>query len=137
MIHVFNISITDYFTISSIALAYYRKFYLNEKDEIELTKGYKYHFIKKSYFGGLCNVLNTQCDNKGYYYDVNSLYPSQMKNQYYPVGKSNFIYKCDVKDIDKYFGFIECLVYISEKTTLPPLPFKIKNVISQPIGFMK
>lgn len=137
MINVFNISITDYFTISSIALAYYRKFYLNENDEIELTKGYKYHFIKKSYFGGLCNVLNTQCYNKGYYYDVNSLYPSQMKNKYYPVGKSNFIYKCYVKDIDKYFGFIECLVYISEKITIPPLPFKIKNVISQPIGFIK
>ena len=137
MINVFNIDITINFTISSIALSYYRKFYLDKDVEIELTKGYKYHFIKKSYFGGLCNVLHTQCNDKGYYYDINSLYPSQMKSQYYPVGKSTFLYNCSVKDIEKYFGFIECLVYISDKITLPPLPFKIKNVISQPTGWIK
>lgn len=137
MLESFNIDITVHFTISSIALAFFRKYYLYASDEIELTKNYKYHFIKKSYFGGLCNVLNTQCDIKGYYYDVNSLYPSQMKTQYYPVGKGIFLYNCSVINLTNYFGFIECLVYIKEKIILPPLPFHIKNVICQPIGLIK
>lgn len=135
---MFNIDITNNFTISSIAMAYYRKYYINNY-QIEITRKYKYDFIKKSYFGGFCNVLNTISDG-GFYYDINSLYPSQMKNKPYPTGKSSYIYKCDninENDLKNYIGYAECLVYVPENIVIPPLPYRYKNNVLQPTGYLK
>ena len=62
----------------------------------------------------------------GYCYDVNGLYPYIMKTKKMPLGKPLWIYK-NFEDIDKYFGFIECEIYIPKKIKVSPLSIKYKN----------
>ena len=135
---MFNIDIVKNFTISSISFAIYRRNYLKDYQEIEITKGYKYEFIKKSYYGGITNVFRASL-NEGFCYDVNSLYPYIMKSVPMPMGKGKYIYskEASIKDFNKYYGFCECLIKIPENLPIPPLIHKKDNTILMPIGIIK
>ena len=79
-----KINIEDYPTISSLAFAIYRKHYL-PLNLIPITTGKIFDFIRQSYTGGSTDMYipygkNIRC------YDVNSLYPSMMKNNEFPIG---------------------------------------------------
>ena len=133
----FNLDITKHITISNLSFSYYRSIYYKEDYKVEITKNYKYSFIEKSYLGGICSVVKPYLKN-GYYYDINSLYPFIMKEQYFPSGKGVYIYNINnIKDIDTYFGFIECLIYVPNKYTIGPLSIKIKNRLIQPWGYLR
>ena len=135
--NLFNVDITKNFTISSISMSLYRKNYLNNNG-IWLTKYHKYNFIKESYFGGLCNLHKPYYNKESYYYDVNSLYPSIMKDKLFPIGKGKFLYKFDTLDINNYFGFIECYIYVPKELKIPPLIVRDSNgTIIQAHGYIK
>ena len=80
-----SINIEDCPTASSLSTAIYSKHYL-ESNTIPITNNKVYDFIKDSYTGGSTDMFipygkNIKC------YDVNSLYPSVMRNNLFPVGK--------------------------------------------------
>jgi hypothetical protein len=133
----YNVDIVLNFTISSISMHIYRTNYLKNNFHIEITKKHKYQFIKHSYYGGLCNVHYTNSKN-GYYYDVNSLYPYVMMNNKMPLGKGYFISNIKDVNIDNYFGFISCNVFVPKELTIPPLPMRnIKNINILANGYLK
>jgi hypothetical protein len=84
-IDLFYIDITKYFTIPSIAMSIYRTNYLNDY-KIYIPEDKEYIYFKKSYRGGLTNIIIPKI-NDGYIYDINSLYPFIMKTKKMPLGK--------------------------------------------------
>ena len=88
-------------------------------------------FIRKSYYGGRCEVFKKHLD-KGFYYDVNSLYPYVMTLEM----PSGYYYEVLEFEKDK-IGFYNCDVYIPENLNIPPIPFKYKNKLIFPVGKLK
>jgi hypothetical protein len=85
LIHAqFGILIDRYPTIPSLAFAIYRSSYM-PSDTIPLTHGKVYNFIRQSFSGGSTDMFKPHGNNI-YCYDVNSLYPSIMRNNDFPVG---------------------------------------------------
>lgn len=109
--------------------------------------------IRQGFYGGRTEVFTpvlygkTDPDGKklitGYHYDVNSLYPSVMIDNEYPVGYPEF--ESDPAIIEMNWGkwmrrhiglgFIECVVFVP-KQKIPPLPAKMGK-LSFVTGFIK
>lgn len=87
--------------------------------------------IRDSYFGGRTEVFKPVA-GRAYHYDVNSLYPSVMVDNLYPVGYPEYIDNSRVAQITfnrwmenrQGLGFIKADVYIPPQT-IPPLPAKM------------
>jgi hypothetical protein len=78
-----NISHTP--TISSLAFRIFRTNFLDQNNNIAVLSGHVYDFIYQGYYGGAVDAYIPFGENiKGY--DVNSLYPTSMKNNTMPVG---------------------------------------------------
>lgn len=137
---LFQIDITNHITVSSISYSIYRMWYLKaDLYKIEILNKFREKFVRQAYYGGLCCVLETIM-GKGYYYDVNSLYPSVMKDNYYPSGKGEYIYfnKNNRYVKDKYLGYLECIIYIPKKIKIPPICFRQDNGrLIQAHGYLK
>ena len=118
------------------------------KSDYEIMCSYKWHtdieteeFIRCSYAGGRTEVFKPRLDHKGFHYDVNSLYPSVMVNEY-PIGTPEFY--SDGEIAQHYFeqwledknglGFISCEVYIPPQH-IPPLPVKMGK-LTFPTGYV-
>ena len=82
------INIDSYPTTPSLAFAIFRTLYL-KKDTIPLTHGKVAQFLRESYTGGSTEMYKPSppVGEKVYAYDVNSLYPSVMLENPYPVGQ--------------------------------------------------
>ena len=90
---VFNkweLNIERFPTTPSLAFAIYRKNYL-KKSTVPITNGEVFDFIKRSFTGGATDMY-IPYGKKVRCYDVNSLYPSIMKDKLFPTGT---IYKFD------------------------------------------
>ena len=109
------------------------------KTDYEILCSYKWQydleteeFIRMSYCGGRSEVFTPILDKQGYHYDVNSLYPSVMIGQEYPVGKPTYTEQPELvkhyyekwKENRLGLGFINARVFIP-KQTIPPLPVKM------------
>ncbi|OAX31150.1 hypothetical protein K503DRAFT_704144, partial [Rhizopogon vinicolor AM-OR11-026] len=79
-----SISIDKYPTIPSLAFAIYRSGYMPE-NTIPLTNGKVFNFIQESFTGGSTEMYKPYGKNL-FCYDVNSLYPSVMKDNIFPTG---------------------------------------------------
>lgn len=133
-LYSYNVSIFSNFTLPSIAFKIFRDDFLNN-NEIQVSKGYIYDFVKLSYFGGLNSVVIPHLSEKGYVYDVNSLYPFIMSNNLFPIGEGVWCY--DIISLEDFFGYIECSVYIPDELYIPPLSIKENNVLVQKVGVIK
>jgi hypothetical protein len=80
-----QVNIEDYPTTPSLAFAIFRSHYL-EDNTIPLTHDDVFKFIKTSFTGGSTEMYKPQGENI-YVYDVNALYPSEMKKNEFPVGQ--------------------------------------------------
>lgn len=97
-----NLDITKYSTIPSLAFAIYRMHYMPE-NTVPLTKGAVFNFIKQGYTGGSTEMYKPNAIGKELYcYDVNSLYPAVMSQNMYPTGQI-FQYEGDITILDKYW----------------------------------
>uniref|UniRef100_A0A896Z909 DNA polymerase n=1 Tax=Coniophora puteana TaxID=80637 RepID=A0A896Z909_9AGAM len=97
-----NIDITNYSTIPSLAFAIYRMHHMPE-DTIPLTKGKVFDFLKQSYTGGSTEMYKPNAIDKTLYcYDVNSLYPAVMSRSLYPCGNM-FQYEGDISILENYW----------------------------------
>ena len=112
----FMIDCTKYPTIPSLAFAIFRKNYLVE-DMIPNIKSKLHNIIKRSYFGGICELYKPSGVNIKSY-DVNSLYPFAMKAFKMPCG------------IPKYVkgSFANIIMYATSSSNNSKLPFGFYNV---------
>nr|YP_010137131.1 hypothetical protein KYW48_mgp12 [Tylopilus plumbeoviolaceoides]QWM97170.1 hypothetical protein [Tylopilus plumbeoviolaceoides] len=101
-------------TLPALGFKIYKARYMKEEN-IPIITGIPYRDIKQSYTGGSTDMYIPYGENI-WCYDVNSLYPTAMKQFKYPVGK--FISFTNLKNLTlmelenllcrKLFGFIEC-----------------------------
>jgi hypothetical protein len=84
--------------------------------------------IRKSYTGGACDMyISTNNDRNIYSYDVNSLYPSIMKDCDMPIGKPTF-FEGNIRLIDQNaFGFFFCNITAPNNLEHPILQTHIKT----------
>ena len=121
----FNIELYNHTTISSLAFKIFNDKY-NKKDICWNNDFNTYNYIKEAYHGGITNVFKPIGENI-YGYDINSLYPSVMKDQYMPVGEPVWEKKPKNIDINKFFGFIRLKIKINQNQYIPPIITKNKN----------
>jgi DNA polymerase type B, organellar and viral len=125
---LFKINIHKYPTLSSLAFAIFRTHFL-KKDEIPQLSGQIAKDIRQSYTGGAIDMyIPTNEENtKIYAYDVNSLYPAQMENNFMPIGRPIF-FKGDVRISDpNAFGFFYCKIIAPDNIMHPILQTHVKT----------
>ena len=115
----FEINILKYPTLPAIAFAIFRSQFMRIEN-IPIVGGAVYNDIRQSYYGGFVDVYKVYAKNVKSY-DVNSLYPSSMKNFKLPVGNPTW-FEGDSKNIKDLFGFVYTKVYAPNIHTpiLPP-----------------
>jgi len=129
-------------TIASTAMDIFRRKYLNiaipSHKHIE-------DFIRLGYYGGRVEVFKkyfnasvNSATNKGKYlydYDFNSLYPSVMQDNTFPVGNPSFInnYRYNRNDV----GFAEIETHIPHNIYIPPLPYRLNEMLIFPTGHLQ
>jgi hypothetical protein len=121
----FKINISRYPTLTSIAFAIYRSIFM-PKDTIPILLGGIYNDIKQAFYGGFVDVYKVSGENVNGY-DVNSLYPSSMRNCAVPVGKPIFFTGDPLIKFSQFFGFAYVEVQAPLDLKNPILPFKIEN----------
>lgn len=102
-------------TMASQAIRVFRT-YLDE-DLFKLGKQ-QTDFCRQAYLGGRTEIFKPYCE-KGplYEYDVNSLYPFVMRDNYFPSSRSFFSFDFD----DKRLGIYECKVKAPKSIYIPVL----------------
>lgn len=95
-----------------------KKFELSNLDE----------FFRESYFGGRTEThIKKGADL--YYYDINSLYPYVMAENYFPNPLTLFEYKDSIfKALKEYEGCAEIEIYVPNDIKIPVLPIRTKNI---------
>jgi len=88
---LFNLNIHKFPTLPSLALGVFRSNFL-KINTIPQISGQVAKDIRMSYTGGACDMYipKSEKDSNLYAYDVNSLYPSVMKDNDMPIGKPTF-----------------------------------------------
>jgi hypothetical protein len=151
----FSINIHDHATIASHALRLFRTHFIpdecvpdNKKDGYDKEIGvYTYKYfppkdliipvlsesiyinIRKSYTGGSTDMfIPSNLNNELIYgYDVNSLYPSIMKDKYIPIGIPTY-FEGDIRKIEtNSFGFFEVDVNCPRELQHPIIQLHIKR----------
>lgn len=114
--NLFKMDIHQYPTLTSIAFSLYRSKFMS-KSNIPVSSLNFYDNIKSGYIGGAVDVYRPRLEN-GYYYDVNSLYPTVMRNNPYPVGQG--ISFKGPRPLSSLFGIV-CASIISPKDLYAPI----------------
>jgi hypothetical protein len=134
---LFNLNITDSPTLSSLALKIFKTKFLSES-KIPILTGEIYKNIKQAYTGGAVDVYKPEHNiitkkGKGYYYDVNSLYPFVMLNNPMPIGEPTY-FEGDILrsfnlqyKVDKPFGIFKVEVETPKSLNIPILQLRFKN----------
>jgi len=147
----FKINITKYPTLSSLAFALFRIHYLVKDEDISRQRRdifdkdgkiikpiySKIHMlsgkiadnIRQSYTGGSVDMYIPKLikNKKMFVYDVNSLYPSIMKDKEYPIGTPTY-FEGNILKIDiNAFGFFFCKITAPKDLLHPILQTHIKT----------
>ena len=117
-----NHDITQHLTASSVALGVFRSKFMDCK-KIPLIKGNCASAVRKAYRGGVVEVYKPRI-GQGYYYDINSLYPSAMLGDM-PVGVPRFVIN---PQLGGFFGFIEAKI-TCPAMLVPFLPTTVDGVM--------
>ena len=126
--NLFSVNIHKYPTLPSLAFGIFRSNFMSE-NTIPQISGKIAENIKTGYTGGAVDVYIPQSKPgvKINCYDVNSLYPSQMKLQSMPVGTPVF-FKGDIYKFDEEaFGFFYCKIEAPDNILHPILQTRIKT----------
>ena len=142
----FDVNITKYPTLPSLAFGIFRTHYLVSKEEIpkdalddksniirpihskiHMLSGIIANNIRKGYTGGSVDMYIPKKGKKIYAYDVNSLYPYVMKSFKYPIGSPTY-FEGDILKIDpKAFGFFYCKITAPSSLKHPILQTHVKT----------
>lgn len=119
-------------TIASTAMDIFRRRYLTCEN---LHNYYQYdNFVRSGYYGGRVEVFKPIMRN-GYYYDYNSLYPSIMYNEEFPVGRPLKVENYRYCESD--YGFVEIETYIPKNFNISPLPYRKNYKLIFPTGYIQ
>jgi len=125
---LFEISIHKYPTLSSLAFAIFRTHFLKFNTIAQLS-GQIAKDIRQSYTGGAVDMYIPENPNgeQVFAYDVNSLYPSQMKDKPMPIGNPTLFYG-DIRAIDpEAFGFFYCKIITPDDIKHPIIQTHVKT----------
>jgi hypothetical protein len=137
---IYGVQITDSLTISKLAInILYTNYLKDDRKSLPLINNpVIYDFIKKSYFGGICEVYKPYGENL-IYYDINSQYPFVAKNSipgnkviYMELLKGE-IEKGESLELSQLFGFFYCKVKCNN-SYLGLLPMHSDNLLVLPNG---
>jgi len=126
--NLFQINIHNYPTLPSLAFAIFRANFM-EEDVIPQLSGKIANDIRMSYTGGSCDMFIPENSDVSeiYAYDVNSLYPSVIKNNLMPIGVPTY-FKGNIRLFDnKAFGFFYCKIKAPDNLEHPILQTHVKK----------
>jgi len=126
--NLFNINIHKYPTLPSLAFGIFRSNFML-KNIVPQLSGKIANDIRKAYTGGSCDMFipENPDNSKVYCYDVNALYPSQMKTMLMPVGTPSY-FKGNIRLFDKEaFGFFYCKIIAPDNLKHPILQTHVKT----------
>ena len=131
---LFKVNIHQHPTLTSIAFSLYRSKFMS-KSNIPVTSLSFYDHIKSGYNGGHVDVYRPRI-GRGYYYDVNALYPTVMRNNPYPVGRG--IYFTGQRELLGLFGIVYASIVAPKDLYAPILLTKTsKYETTAPLGTWK
>lgn len=114
-------------TLPSMALQLFKQFYTKEFIEVD---SYILRLMRKAYYGGRVEVYRTgEITGRINHYDVNSLFPSVMRENVFP--DTDSLYLTEKPDFNRE-GIFEGMVYIPYNN-FPSLPVRDEELIF-PIG---
>lgn len=98
-------------------------------------------FIRKSYFGGRVEAYgNPKWDALVCYMDINSLYPTVMYKNKFPVGRPLKLEKLDLPSfmyvLNRFEGFVQCKIRVP-KIKVQPLPYQSNGKLIFPYGVLE
>ena len=114
-------------TVSQISLKLYAK-HSNRKGIFQA--GELEDIGRLGYYGGRVEVFNFN-PQKVKVYDINSLYPTVMRNNLYPINMR--VEKPNLDILDKELFYVKAVIDIEEQF-IPPLPIKFNNKLIFPTG---
>ena len=128
-------------TSASSSTDIFRRQFLDKKliKESYVTKNSEItNFIFKSYYGGRTEVFKKGEYENLFYYDINSLYPSVMRDFKIPLPQSVEI----IRSPQQYFiyskmGVSECIINVPETLDKPILPVRHEGKLIFPVGTIK
>jgi len=130
LFNTLKLNLIDYKTLTSISFALFKKQYLvNYK--IPITSMELYNKIRPAYSGGSVNVYKFEGKDL-FYYDVNSLYPYVMANNYYPTGQG--IYFSGSLELSSVLGIVKARVQAPANLYVPILSTKLNHTMVEPVG---
>jgi hypothetical protein len=125
---LFARNVHHYPTLPSLAFAIFRSNFMTEENIPQLT-GKIADDIRQSYTGGAVDMYIPKPlkDVKVKCYDVNSLYPSRMKDCLMPVGTPSY-FKGDIRKLDlSAFGFFYCKIIAPDNIKHPIIQTHVKT----------
>lgn len=123
-------------TIASTALDIFRRRYLRRsvKKESAVLGFNVEQFIFESYFGGRTEVFKRGRIENMKLYDINSLYPSAMLNEYPDPNTAVWNEQGTERNIKKYEGCTRVIMYCPKEMKYPLLPMRIEGKLIFPTG---
>lgn len=131
---MFSVNIGNISTIPSLALHIFRSNFMVKDAKIGISDVKLYNKLHQAYTGGAVDVFTPSSlqGEKVYGYDINSLYPSVMKDFEFPVGSPKFVE--GHVDISSSFGFIKVKVIAPDNLHIPLLQTKVNGRTVAPLG---
>jgi len=122
-------------TIAQVSMSLYRNKYLKDYYIGHNVDDLDNHF--EGYYGGNCQAYARGYIEDYNLYDINSLYPSVMINEYPNPNKQRITHKNTNFYIENYKGLSLIKINIPENTTYPILPFRFDKKLLFPTGIIK
>jgi hypothetical protein len=125
---LFSKNVHHYPTLPSLAFGIFRSKFMTEENIPQLS-GNIADDIRSGYTGGSCDVFIPVSDPNKILkcYDVNSLYPSQMKDKPMPIGKPTY-FNGNIRLIDpNAFGFFYCEIIAPDDIKHPIIQTHVKT----------
>lgn len=139
---MFKVNIDKCPTISSLAFRIFRTSFLPKSVRIPILTNKVYQDIHNAHYGGHVDMYipANQPGELLYQYDVNSLYPSEMKAQKYPNTIIAY-FKGDITNLSEYaklysenLGFFKVRVKAPKNILHPLLPIRLESTTVYPVG---
>ena len=130
---LYSLNLTQYPTLSSLSFAIFKSNFMKEEN-IPISNTKDYNFLKDSYRGGHVDVYRPypKKGRKVYCYDINSLYPSVMAKNVFPVGVPKYF--TGSRELNDIFGFVKVEVTSPSDLFCPVLLTKVDGKTIAPTG---
>lgn len=125
------------YTAPAQAMAAYRHRFMNHNILVHDNTDIK-RIERKGYFGGRTEVFRLgEINETVYQLDVNSLFPSVMRDGFYPWKLDRYELRADYLELMPDISWDDSVAEVDIKTTEPIFPVRIAGMVAYPIGRFK